>query len=88
MINNPPNKTTFPPPKKIVQNLIQEIVKKAVQKIVQGSNGPVHILPYAMNYCFFEEISEISSEISAEFGFFPVSTKMKHTELVLIHSVG
>ena len=25
----------------------------------------------------FEETSEISSEISAEFGFFPVSTKMK-----------
>jgi len=41
MINNPPNKTTFPPPKKIVQNLIQEIVKKAVQKIVQRSKRPM-----------------------------------------------
>ena len=28
----------------------------------------------------FEETSEISSEISAEFGFFPVSTKMKVQE--------
>jgi len=37
----------------------------------------------------FEETSEISSEISAEFGFFPVTVpKWKHTELVLVYSDG
>jgi len=34
----------------VVQNLVQEIVQKIVQWLkVQGSNGPVHILPYAKN---------------------------------------
>jgi len=36
----------------------------------------------------FEDTSEISSEISAEFGFFAASTKWKHTELVLVYSDG
>ena len=36
----------------------------------------------------FIETSEISSEISAEFGFFPVSIKWKHTELMLVYYVG
>ena len=36
----------------------------------------------------FVETSEISSEISAEFGFFPVSIKWKHTELMLVYYVG
>ena len=56
----PPKKTTKKLPKlgthplgkikKIVQNLVHEIVQKNSPKnspMVQGSNGPVHILPYA-----------------------------------------
>ena len=27
--------------------MVQKIVQKLVQNIVQGSNGPVHIFPYA-----------------------------------------
>ena len=31
----------------------------------------------ALNICFGKKTSEITSEIAAEFGFFPVSIKMK-----------
>ena len=38
------------------------------------SNQPISSLQWIVS---FEETSEISSEIAAEFGFFPVNTKMK-----------
>ena len=34
---------------KKVQKMVQKVVQKKVHKIVQGSNGPVHILPHAIS---------------------------------------
>ena len=35
---------------KKVQKMVQKVVQKKVHKIVQGSNGPVHILPPCYQY--------------------------------------
>ena len=53
--------------KKIVQNLVHEIVQKN-SPMVQGSTGPVHILPYAELTAEFEIFNLIIDErIYAEF---------------------
>ena len=52
MINHPPEKLLTQPlktVKNLVQEMVQKMVQKIVQKMVQGSNGPVHILPYALS---------------------------------------
>ena len=55
MINHLPEKLPTHP-LKTVQNLVQEMVQKNSPKSspkVQGSNGPVHILPYAAKHVEF-----------------------------------
>ena len=47
-------------------------------KLAEETGGEYIPIILSLQWIFaFEETSEISSEISAEFGFFPVSTKMK-----------
>ena len=46
-------------------------------KPAEAMGGEYIPMILSLQWIVFEETSEISSEISAEFGFFPVSTKMK-----------